>query len=83
MGNIPQLTFNGSAGKSVNSHKYLGLILVRKLNFENQLNDKIVEANNGVGVIETLFHTLPRNALLNIYTSFIRPHLDYCDIVYH
>ena len=34
-------------------------------------------------MIKTLFNILPRKALLNIYTSFIRPHLDYCDIIYH
>ena len=26
--------------------------------------------------------TLPRNFPLAIYKSFIRPHLDYCDIIY-
>ena len=26
---------------------------------------------------------LPRNALLTIYKSFLRPHLDYGDILYH
>ena len=76
------MTFNGSAVKSVHSHK-LGLILDGKLTCENHLNDKIVKANKGVGVIKALFHTLPRKAVLNIYTSFIRPHLDYCDIIYH
>ena len=69
--------------KSVNSHKHLGLILDEKLIFENHLNDKLVKANKGVGVIKALFHTLPRKALLNIYTPIIRPQLDYCDIIYH
>ena len=26
---------------------------------------------------------IPRNSLLTIYKSFISPHLDYCDIIYH
>ena len=29
-----------------------------------------------------LYDILPRNALLTIYESFVRPHLDYGDIVY-
>ena len=33
--------------------------------------------------MKALFRTLSRKALLNIYTSFIRPHLDYCDIIHH
>ena len=69
--------------KSVISHKHLGLILDEKIAFENHLKDKIDRANKVVGVIKALFYTLPRKALLNIYTSFIRPHFDYCDIIYH
>ena len=26
---------------------------------------------------------MPRKALLKIYKSFRRPHLDYCDVIYH
>lgn len=30
-----------------------------------------------------LYHYLPRKSLIQIYISFIRPHLDYCDVIYH
>ena len=36
----------------------------------------------GIGIIKTLYKSPPRDAILTIYKSFIRPHLDYCDIVY-
>ena len=32
--------------------------------------------------MKRLSNTLPRKSLLNIYKSSIRPHLDYCDIIY-
>ena len=35
-----------------------------------------------IGVIKRLSVDLPRDALLRIYKSFIRPHLDYEDIIY-
>ena len=35
-----------------------------------------------IGVIKRLSVDLPRDALLTIYKSFIRPHLDYEDIIY-
>ena len=35
-----------------------------------------------IGLIRRLSVKFPRNALLAIYTSFIRPHLDYGDIFY-
>ena len=35
-----------------------------------------------IGLIRQLSVNLPRNALFTIYKSFIRPHLDYGDILY-
>ena len=69
--------------KSVDNHKHLGMILDSRLDFSSHINEKISKANQGVGVIKRLYHYLPRNALLQIYKSFIRPHLDYCDVIYH
>ena len=40
------------------------------------------KANNGTRIIRKLSNTLPKNSLLTIYKSSIRPHLDYCDIIY-
>ena len=36
-----------------------------------------------IGVIKILFANLLRDALLRIYKSFIRPHLEYGDIIYN
>ena len=35
-----------------------------------------------MSVIEKLYNILPRDSFLTIYKSFVRPHLDYSDIVY-
>ena len=35
-----------------------------------------------IGLVRRLSVNLPRNAILPIYKSFIRPHLDYGDILY-
>ena len=62
--------------------KHLGLILDKKLNFKYHLNDKISKAMKGISLIKRLYYYLPRKSLLTIYRSFIRPHLDYCDVIY-
>ena len=36
----------------------------------------------GIGLLRKLQSILPRTSLLTIYKSFIRPHLDYGDVVY-
>ena len=63
------------------SQKHLGTHLGEKLDFNARIKDKISKAYRGIGIIKKLQSNLPRNALLTIYKSFIRPHLDYGDIV--
>ena len=64
------------------SQKHLGIHLDEKLNFIHHIKEKISKANIGIGVIKKLNNTLPRKTLLTIYKSFVRPHLDYGDIIY-
>ena len=40
------------------------------------------KANKGIGAIKKLNNTLPRKTLLTLYKSFVRPHLDYGEIIY-
>ena len=42
----------------------------------------MTKAMKGIGVIKRLSKTLPRHSLLTICKSFVRPHLDYGDILY-
>ena len=56
------------------------------LRFKTQLQcscgSKIKKCNRIIGLIRRLSINLPRNALLTIYKSFVRSHLDYGDILY-
>ena len=56
--------------------------LDKKLNFEEYLKKVESKINKAVGIIRKLQNVLPRSALLAIYKSFIRPHLDYGEIIY-
>ena len=80
---IPFLNFNNSIVTRRLSHKHLGLTLDSRLNFDDHINEKIAIANKGIGIIRKLYRYLPRSSLLNIYRSYVRPNLDYCDIIYH
>ena len=40
------------------------------------------KVNKTIGLLRKLQNTLPRPSLLTIYKSFIRPHLDYGDVIY-
>ena len=51
-------------------------MLDEKLNFEYHLKEKRVKFN------KKLQNRLPRQVLLTIYKSLVRPHLDFGDIIY-
>ena len=46
------------------------------------MKEKISKAYRGIDIIKKLQSKLPRNALLTIYKFFIRPQLDYSDILF-
>ena len=73
----PRVLFNNVPVKRCSIQKHLGIHLREKLNFNHHVKEKITKANKGIGVIKKLSNTLPRDALLTIYKSFVRPHLEY------
>ena len=78
----PHVFFNEVPVESSVSQKHLGLHQDQKLEFSKHINEKISKTQKGISVIKKLYNILPRTALLIIYKSFVRPHLDYGDIVY-
>ena len=57
-------------------------VSLRKTKFLQHIKEKTSKANRSIGVIRKLRHILPRHSLITIYKSFVRPHIDYCDIIY-
>ena len=62
--------------------KHLRIVLDSKLNFNAHLDQKIKKCNRIIGLMRQLSVTVPWNALLTIYKHFVRPHLNYGDILY-
>ena len=79
----PVFTFDNRPVIKTTHHKHLGLILDEKLYFKEHLKEKMSKAYKGIAVLRKLQNIIPRNSLLTIYKSFIRPNLDYGDIIYH
>ena len=77
------LTFDNCPVIKTTHSKHLGLILDEKLNFKEHLKEKMSKAYKSIAVLRKLQNIIPGNSLLTIYKSFIRPHLDYGDIIYH
>ena len=79
----PPVKFNSSRITRCSHQKYLGVVLDLKLNFSTHIDQKIKKCDKMIGLMRQLSVNLPCDALLTVYTSFIRPHLDYGGILYH
>ena len=77
----PSLIFNNIVTQSL-TQKHLGIFLDTKLDFQEHLESIFSKVNKTIGLLRKLHHILPRSPLLTVYKSFIRPHLDYGDIIY-
>ena len=78
----PISTFNTVPVPRTPCQKHLGLYLDEKLSFSQYTNVKNLKADKGIGIIKSLSHILPSMPFITMYKSFIRPDIDYCDIIY-
>ena len=80
----PPLRFKNNKVSQASSQKHLGLKLDNRLTslFDKHLTNVSNKISKTIGLLRILQNILPRPALLIIYKCFIRPYLDYGDIIY-
>ena len=76
------MLFNNNNISQVNSQTHLGVTLDVKLTFEEHLKNVFNKTNKTIGLLKKLSNLLPRQVLVTISKAFIRPHLDYVDVLY-
>ena len=59
------------------------MILDSELNFYSHVKEKIVNARKAIGVIRFMSRYVTREVLDQMYKLYVRPHLDYGDIIYN
>ena len=74
--------FNSNLVNKASSQKHLGIILDESLSFEEHLKTISVKTNKTLYLLCKLQNPLPRAALITLYKSFIKPYLDYGNIIY-
>lgn len=58
------------------------MMLDTRLDYENHIKYVLSKVKEKVGLLHKFQTILPRNFLIAIYKSFIRPRIDYGDIIY-
>ena len=80
--NHPSLTFSKSTVSQATSQKPFGEVLHFSLSFDEHLVSVQSKTNKTIGLFRKFQNTLPRQALITIYKVFLRPHLNYGNILY-
>ena len=79
----PPKSFNGILVKRDSETQYQGVILDDKLNFRNHIACKIKVATKGLGLLKYLSKFMNCEKLNLMYKTYVRPHLDCGDVIYH
>ena len=72
----------GDELEHVFEEKDLGVIIDMELTFEEHMASKIKKANGIMGLIRRTFSFLDAETFKTLYTSFVRPHLEYANQVW-
>ena len=79
--NHPNIIFNCNTVQKSANKKQLGLILDKKLTFNDHITSKITTVIKLTSTLRKLYHYMPRDSLVAVYKSFIRPHLGFTDVL--
>ena len=76
------MVLNNANVSSCKCQKHLGILLDSKLTFKEHYKTILNKSNRTIGLLRKLQSLLPRAALITIYKAFVRPHVDYGDVLY-
>jgi len=76
------LSFNNNILETVNSHKHLGIEINSTLSWKEHLLTIGENASKKLNVLAQLKYLLDRKTLTTMYTSFIRPAMEYGSIIF-
>ncbi|XP_060593627.1 uncharacterized protein LOC132748097 [Ruditapes philippinarum] len=79
----PSLNMHGHIIPEVGHHKHLGIILSNDCSWHEHINFIVNKAWKRVHIMRRLKFTLDKKSLEVIYTSFIRPFLEYADVIWN
>ena len=78
----PPISMNQNLINNVNSHNYLGLTFSQDCSWHDHLELVKTKAWLRIDIMRRLKFQLDRKSLQTIYISFIRPLLEYADVVW-
>ena len=78
----PTISLDNIQVETASYVKHLGILLDEKLNFKQHIECVILKINKDISVLTKLRYSLSRKSSLTICKAFLRPLVDYGDIIY-
>jgi hypothetical protein len=78
----PTLQLEGTDIKEVESHKHLGITLQSNGKWSAQIRETKSKAQKRVDILRGYMYKLDRDSLEKLYLTYIRPILEYSDVVW-
>jgi hypothetical protein len=78
----PSVSLDGTTVKRVPHHKHLGLTLSKDLSWNKHITEVTDKATRRLGILRKLKYKIDRLSLERIYLAFIRPLLEYGDVIW-
>ena len=80
--NIQSLRLGNHDIGFVPSHKHLGMVFTSNFSWSFHIENQVTKCNKLIGMLRRFKYRWSRKALETCYLSFIRPVIEYCDIIY-
>lgn len=81
---LPDITLNGKSIPISSTNKLLGVKISNSVTWQEHANDIIVRGSKALYMLHVMKrYNPPQEQLLKVYTTYIRPLLEYCAPVFH
>jgi hypothetical protein len=78
----PKINLDGADIKRVKQAKTLGIVIDEKLLWQKQIDEITTKVSRGIGMIRRMKTYVPEETLKTVYSALIKPHFDYCNLVW-
>ena len=78
----PKITINDNQFSQVTTANSLGVTIDNKLDWSSHIDKLTKKFASGIGAIKRIRHLVLQATLHLIYQALIKPHFDYCNIVW-
>ena len=76
------VVINNNLLQNTTTHKHLGLIFCNNMTWKQHIESITIKASKTINMFKTIKHNVSIQTLLSLYVTFVRPILEYGDVIF-